>query len=236
MIPGPIEILGCPNCGELASQETLISGNYLDAVYWTDGKVQAPMMPESPIITRCFSCGDYFWLSEAEKVGYIEKSNHTKQGQIPQEWLNAPFVRFLVEEEYLEVAEKVNDNPEMEIDLRLMAWRAANNVLRNPFPAELRPYIRHRDEQQQNMHRLLNILKPHSPQEVLTIAEIKRELHCFDDALHDLNVEMPEECVDFAMLMRNLAGKKDGIVARLPKPKRIVFDEYGNMTEEGDDY
>ena len=37
MMPGPDQIIACPNCKGLARYMTLASGNTLDARVWTDG-------------------------------------------------------------------------------------------------------------------------------------------------------------------------------------------------------
>jgi len=46
MLPGPEQVLQCPNCAAAVLQPTTSSGNTLDAVYYTDGYMDAPMMPQ----------------------------------------------------------------------------------------------------------------------------------------------------------------------------------------------
>ena len=56
MIPAaPIQI-ECPHCQQQALKESLVSGNTLGSVSWTDGKREAPMLPEFPILTFCDRC------------------------------------------------------------------------------------------------------------------------------------------------------------------------------------
>lgn len=72
MIPGSHDIIGCPTCGAPHRQGSLVSGNTLGARWWSDGKLEAPMLPARPLVTRCRGCGRYFWLSRGERLGHIE--------------------------------------------------------------------------------------------------------------------------------------------------------------------
>ena len=38
MLPGPYQIIACPQCKGLAKYMTLMSGNTIGARVWTDGK------------------------------------------------------------------------------------------------------------------------------------------------------------------------------------------------------
>ena len=53
MKPGPDKVLACPNCRAPAIIFTLLSGNTVDARRWTDGKMDAPMLPQLPALTKC---------------------------------------------------------------------------------------------------------------------------------------------------------------------------------------
>jgi len=48
MLPGPTIVRKCSTCGKLIAQPTLLSGNTFGARFWTDGKREAPMLPEQP--------------------------------------------------------------------------------------------------------------------------------------------------------------------------------------------
>jgi ribosomal protein L7/L12 len=71
MIPGPTHIIGCPSCRAPHRLGSLMSGNTSGARWWSDGKREAPMLPSSPLVTRCHGCGRYFWLSRGEPLGRI---------------------------------------------------------------------------------------------------------------------------------------------------------------------
>jgi uncharacterized Zn finger protein len=57
MIPGPTVIYECSSCGKHIEQQTIVSGNTFGARFWTDGKVDAPMLPDEPWLVKCQHCG-----------------------------------------------------------------------------------------------------------------------------------------------------------------------------------
>ncbi|MFC2124602.1 hypothetical protein ACFLU5_07300 [Bacteroidota bacterium] len=68
MIPDTPTIIECPHCQHQALKESLISGNTLEAVYWTDGKREAPMLPEFPSLTFCDGCKKAYWVNDAKEI------------------------------------------------------------------------------------------------------------------------------------------------------------------------
>jgi len=69
MLPGPTLIITCPRCNAPHRTGTLQSGNTIGAVYWSDGKMVAPMLPEEPSFTKCTACGSFCWVSDMPQVG-----------------------------------------------------------------------------------------------------------------------------------------------------------------------
>jgi DNA-directed RNA polymerase subunit RPC12/RpoP len=67
MLPGKARILTCPHCGSKKEVMSLLSGNTLDARYWSDLKIEAPMMPQVSFIQKCAECGKYFLMSRLEE-------------------------------------------------------------------------------------------------------------------------------------------------------------------------
>lgn len=73
MKPGPTYIRKCPQCSNHFSQDTLSSGNTFGAKFWTDGKMEALMMPNYPEYVGCPHCNKSLWVRETEIV-YVDKS------------------------------------------------------------------------------------------------------------------------------------------------------------------
>ncbi len=66
MLPGNSQILTCPFCGKEKEILTLESGNLINAKYWSDNKIIAPMLPEISYIQKCDGCGKYFIRTRQE--------------------------------------------------------------------------------------------------------------------------------------------------------------------------
>lgn len=64
MMIGPARILTCPECGGSKEVMSLLSGNSFGADMWSDGRMDAPMLPEPSMIQKCPHCGKYFWLPD----------------------------------------------------------------------------------------------------------------------------------------------------------------------------
>ena len=64
MIPGPINIYKCPNCNVSFAHSGVTSGNTIGAVHYSDGKIDAPMLPPSLRVTKCNFCLQFLWLNE----------------------------------------------------------------------------------------------------------------------------------------------------------------------------
>ena len=75
MILGPTLIKKCSTCGQLIEEWTIMSGNEIGAVYWTDGEYFAMMLPDLPKLVKCPRCKELFWISELELLG--EKDRHS---------------------------------------------------------------------------------------------------------------------------------------------------------------
>jgi hypothetical protein len=71
MLPGPDEIIRCPVCLGLLRHSTLASGNTFGAELWSDGRLDAPMLPDSPPVVLCPCCAAPFWERSAVRVGEI---------------------------------------------------------------------------------------------------------------------------------------------------------------------
>ena len=60
MIPGRTEIVRCPYCWKKKRLLAIESGNAIDAEFWSDGKMIAPMLPKVSPVQKCQRCGKYY--------------------------------------------------------------------------------------------------------------------------------------------------------------------------------
>jgi len=120
MIPGPINIIKCPACGQHQLSKSLRSGNTIGARYFSDGKRVAPMLPEYPYFVKCPFCSIFFKINDKQIVG---KNSEFERGY------EKPFVKFLTVNEYCQAISEglYNGNESDLLSLRISLWRRYND-------------------------------------------------------------------------------------------------------------
>ena len=51
----------CPKCGHILREISWSSGNTFNSTLWSDGKLDAPMLPSVPSFVQCPACGEFFY-------------------------------------------------------------------------------------------------------------------------------------------------------------------------------
>ena len=150
---------------------------------WSDGYRSNDITYEIPLITRCDECFTYFWISPVTHP----LSRYLKKVRIvlkPIEISNEnkfQCLRKLTPEEYAEVlALKKFNSPEEEKYLRTHLWWMINEPRRNDNPGEISPDLQALFEE--NLETLIYRTTPESPEEILILAEMYRELGQFSEA------------------------------------------------------
>jgi tetratricopeptide (TPR) repeat protein len=179
MLPGPDFIYKCPTCGQRIYRGSLSSGNTFNADFFSDGKMNAPMLPEFPKLTICPKCNTIFWIDKAEKIA--ERGNLSKRNN---EEFKACFLNI---EEYLSALnnKEICSRPYEEYYIRLKLWYAFNDRVRyekSLFQNDL--------EESQWRENCLHLIKMLAGNQKL-IAELKRNLGEFEESLAILdNMEL----------------------------------------------
>ena len=206
MMPGETIYRECPSCDRLLLQNTLISGNTIGAKFWTDGKMDAPMLPDYPALVRCAHCRNLLWLPEAREHEFAEppKMFETVAGAL------SPLAP--TESDYLEAIESgLAPDKEREKYCRVRAWHCFNDARRDQKNAE------NLDELSgvaaSNMKALFAMLDRVQPGERMLRAEIARELGRFPEALGLLNFDFGEDYAATAARIRELAEQGKAGVA-----------------------
>ncbi len=119
MLPGPDKYYECPQCTTLIRRRSLASGNTFDSIYYSDGKRDAPSLPEFPELAKCKQCHLIFWISEANEVKPDKEAE------------NIPFVEFMSILEYSEALQKnFCSSKDEEMYVRQSLWWAFNDRVR----------------------------------------------------------------------------------------------------------
>lgn len=209
-IPGLPVIRECPKCKALIEEPTWESGNTFGARFWTDGKCEAPMLPDYPSFVKCKDCKHLFWIDEAKKV----KTEDNGAELLALDYMEPS------ESDYYKAASTEKDKTKL-VYLRIRAWRAWNDQWRKQptvTVAKLSP------EAKSNMNALSALLNESKPEERLLKAEVARELGQFDQCRKLLKYKFSKNLADTASFIDSLAGKKCSVV------KEIVADDQKEET------
>lgn len=190
MIPGPIQIYECPDCSAQIKNKSLISGNTFNATVYSDGFLEAPMLPQYPDLTRCEECGHYLWLSRLKEITEIS----IFELDLP-EWNTVPWARLLTLDEYKQVLELgIIENVSDEKFVRMRIWWCYNDRIRyqdklvqidkDIIEGKLFKDIPEKEYWAENLGKLMPLLDSKRPEEQVLIAEIYRNQGRFDIANH----------------------------------------------------
>jgi hypothetical protein len=207
MLPGPNLIRQCSQCQKPFAQPTLGSGNTFGATFWTDGKREAPMLPETPWLVKCPHCGNFLWLDEATELGKEDPFGRSSR------WPDAQRYAELDEPDYLAaVGMRVTDSPEKVQYIRMRAWWAANDRLRRDGGERIAALS---EGARRNMESLLTALSEADEQQRLMKAEVARELSRFAEAERLLAMNYSNELQPAVRRISELVRERDARVATL---------------------
>lgn len=193
MLPGKSIIRRCPSCESSIRQRTLASGNTFGGRLWTDGKMEAPMLPNYPPLVRCPHCSVLLWLPSAEEIG----TEPPFESEMPG--IEDPIDP--AEQDWLDVLEMpVIEAQAGELFIRIEAWHAANDPGRQDGNAD----ISISSEAETNMEEVSRLLDTEDPRQRIMKGELARELGRFDEAEHLLDFPFEEPHLVIVRLIRNL--------------------------------
>lgn len=183
MTLGPNLILKIPRSGTLVKIATICTGNTFGAQYWTDGKREAPMLPDEPWLRRQPQTGELFWRDECEEVA------------VEPEWKESaayPSVPYAKEpglDDYRRALLcGVASTPEKQQYVLIRFWWAANDPVRHgEASASSLPDFRER------LLQLRSLLDTTNPNQRLMSAEAARQLGDFAAAGELMNFQFPED-------------------------------------------
>lgn len=209
MLPGPIIIRECPKCSQYIKQLTFASGNTYGARFWTDGKMDAPMMPDQPWLVKCPACKDLFWVDTAKQLAELEPLS-----KIKKEFSDALMYEHLTETDYLKLLQKKKISRKKEEYVRIRAWWCTNDSMRYEKPTKGSKVVFSKD-QEDNISRLYEILDEENPNQRLMKAEIARERGMFDEAMSLLEYKFPEGFDKAVSVIRELCMSHSAVVEEI---------------------
>lgn len=198
MTPGPNKILKIPKTGSLIKISTIGSGNTFGARWWTDGKMEAPMMPDNPWLRRHPETGETFWCDECEEVASEEPWG---QGT---EYADVPFAEDAGESDLEAELVSKNSSPDKERYIRTRLWWLWNDPGRNGDNNYQRP-----EAFDANLRRLIDLLGAEDDNSRLMVVEGLRELGEHDKAAELLNHAFPDDFQSAVDVIRKANENRD---------------------------
>lgn len=184
MKPGPPLLAKCPECGHEKSLLSLISGNTIGAVQWSDGYSYAPMLPRVSRIQKCPECGAYFFMRDIETRHADEEMNF--QYSFDTGRLTFPEIKealLLLEDSGL------NRNNELVLRMEFLfryndAFRnySTDRYSRNPFEGDQERSETDVKLHKENIKRLISLIYSEDDNKIL-VAELYREAGMFGECL-----------------------------------------------------
>lgn len=206
MQPGPTLVVKPTGCTTPLKVPTMGSGNTFGAVFWTDGKCEAPMLEDEPWLRKHPGENRLFWAGDWELLESLEFDGHFGPGK---NWADLPYAETPTEDDYfVALGTGVADSEEKQRYIRTRLWWLGNDPIRMNGVGSLPP--RHID----NLSRLALLLSEDDPQQCLMKAEAYREMGFFDDAERLLSGRFPQELADAVREVEQLAMRMDVRVAR----------------------
>ena len=182
-------VLACPYCDTPSRLFQISSAFTFEAITWTDGWMDAPMMPRAPRISRCRHCQKIFWVFTAQQLGIIPLA---ATGEAAGDFADIPHLGPLNEADCQEaLREGLGANSELELELRVFAWWRGNDAFREPFHPTGHSTSAFAVE---NMERFILLAENGDEDLLLYRAEALRHLGRFEDARHSLD---PVGCSDY---------------------------------------
>jgi len=213
MTPGPNKILKIPTSGVMVKISTIGSGNTCRARFWTDGKMEAPMLPDNPWLRRHPTSGQLFWTDECEEIGEEEpwKPKDTA-------FADVPFAEEPTLEDYrIALATGVAASIEQEKYIRIRFWWTANDPVRRNEINEAKD-----EDFYDNLFKLSALLDIANPHERFMALEARREMQDFEMVHRCLReFEFPANYAETVILIKRLADEEDFTVREIcTTPKR----------------
>lgn len=205
---GPDVIRECPSCKTQLVQQTTLSGSTLGARLWSDGKLDAPMMPDRPALVKCPACQSLLWIDELYPLGQ-QYPNDTEK-----EWPSALMPERPAETDLLSVTTNAALGRKKEIYARSRAWWFTNDAARTNESAS----VAFTPAQEKNLKALADLLDEKDQEERLLKAEALRELGRFGDCLKLLGDDFTAARDSAsARAIKELAEQKKRTVREVPR-------------------
>lgn len=208
MMPGPTLVIKAPGCKRPLKVRTILSGNTFGATQWSDGKLEAPMLPDRPWLRKSPSEGVLFWMDEIEEIDQCDSFGGGQKED--KAWKDLEYAEEPSENDYFRALEEgIANTPERLQYLRKRIWWVGNDPIRREECDQLP--AKHRE----NLLAYLEQLPDGEFDEKLEKVEVLRELGRFDEAAELLGTKFPKDYARVVALFGRLIEERESRVAKI---------------------
>jgi TPR repeat protein len=228
----------CPACESLLERFELLSGNTFGATFWTDGKVDAPDLPDQPPFGKCSHCKAIVWVIDLKPQIDQVKTKALKD-RVKADLLGLDDLRLMkraernsVEtrcghlidpdlEELLGYVDRECSDIERERIVRAHAWKKGNDSRRTT--SDKKPLA---TSERANLEKLCPLIDESNDNLCLLKAEALRELGRFDAARSVLQKVTHQDLAHQVQFITRLIDRFDTAVREVPpaprKPREVT--------------
>ncbi len=202
----PPKICACPSCQAPQAIWVMRSGNTFGSTLWSDGYLDAPMLPRDPPFRVCAACGGSFVDGEARYLGQVERETGAAVRLGGERAARPDYAHKPNEAQcYAALAAGFPQARGIELAVRIFAWHLRNDRHREPTSSRLvKPDL---PAWSDNARALLGLLGPERAEDRLMAAELHRHLGEFDAALRVLEVIRSENLLPMVATIRKAAER-----------------------------
>ena len=204
MLYGSTLVKCCSECSGHIEEQSILSGNTFGATYWTDGKMEAPMLPAVPRLVKCPHCMFLLWIAELEVIDEYEGTHSRDICSKAKPFLKPAFG------DYMSFLESVSLAPQAERYIRITAWRKGNDKRRR---SQIQSSLSRKEIG--NIKVLEGLIDLSIGEDYLMAAEIKRELGLFSESEELLKGITDKQLTLAAKTVESLAQRKDQYVRQI---------------------
>jgi hypothetical protein len=180
---GPEYFFSCPHCKTALRKSTFRSGNTFGATLWSDGYLDAPMLPSTIKVTRCRSCAKAFFIQDAESLGSywscIVPGHDEGDTILPDRCKGAPYIGDAKPDALSELIPQTEDRDRLRY-LCIRIWHIHNQAYRD---SNAEGQVERPAGFDENLERLITLLDEDRGQDQIMKAEALRELGRHAEAL-----------------------------------------------------
>lgn len=194
----------CPKCGHILREISWSSGNTFNSTLWSDGKLDAPMLPSVPSFVQCPACGEFFY----------PKDNHRELSRQQADKVEKEYTKALNFSQWVRAFLLIGDKKIAYWGI----WHTYNDFLRSGDKAS---YDRLRNVFVLYASKFIDELDSTRDKDRLFKAELCREIGRFDRCVELLDCkQFPDNMKSFADKVKQAALRKDRALFKVFEPQK----------------